>query len=144
MTDGGAIFRASTLFVFPVYCGEAGLAWQGKSYSPVTRSYDPYGNLTFDIRDLIYRTYSLFNSYKVTDKQSCKKINTNFTCRPDPEGTAEAEGVFKEEEGAAEAKAVEVIEVVEVVEEGEIKEEPRLELKIDQRSTFFLSISSNI
>ena len=32
--------------------------------------------------------------------------------------------------------------MVEVVEEGEIKEEPRLELKIDQRSTFFLSISS--
>jgi len=82
----------------------------------------------------------LFNSYKVTDKQSCNKINTIFTCRPDPEGTAEAEGGFKEEEEAAEAKAVEVIEVVE---EGEIREEPRLELKIDQ-STFFLSIGSNI
>jgi len=84
-----------------------------------------------------YRTYSLFNSYKVTDKQSCNKINTIFTCHPDPEGTAEAEGDFKEEE-EAEGKAVEVVE------EGEIKEEPRLELKIDQRSTFFPSISSNI
>jgi len=83
----------------------------------------------------------LFNSYKVTDKQSCNKINTIFTCRPDPEGTAEAKGGFKEEEEAAEAKAV---EAVEVVEEGQIKEEPRLELKIDRRTTFFLSISSNI
>jgi len=44
----------------------------------------------------------LFNSYKVTGKQSCNKINRNFTCRPDPEGTAEAEGVFKEEEEAQE------------------------------------------
>ena len=89
----------------------------------------------------------MFNSYKVTDRQSCNKINKVFTCRPDPEGTAEAEGVLKEGEEAEEAKAVEaveVVEVVEVVEEGEIKEEPQLELKIDQRSTFFLSISSNI
>jgi len=84
-----------------------------------------------------YRTYS-FNSYKVTDKRSCKKTNRTPTCRPDPEGTAEAEGRFKEEEEAEEAQAVEVVE------EGEIKEEPRLELKIDQRSTFFLSISSTI
>jgi len=90
-----------------------------------------------------YRTYS-FNSYKVTNKRSCKNINRIFTCRPDPEGTVEAEGRFKQEEEAEEAQAVEVVEVVEVVEEGEIKEEPRLELKIDQRSTFFLSISSNI
>jgi len=116
------------------------LVWQGKPYSPVTRSYDPYGNLTFDIRDLQNLSYSLFNSYKVTGNQSCNKINRIFTCRPDPEGTAEAEG-FKEEEEAEEAQAV---EVVEVVEEGEVREEPRLELKIDQRSTFFLSISSNI
>jgi len=87
-----------------------------------------------------YRTYS-FNSYKVTDKRSCNKINRIFTCRPDLEGTAEAEGRFKEEEEAEEAQAV---EVVEEVEEGEIMEEPRLELKIDQRSTFFLSISSTI
>ena len=88
-----------------------------------------------------YRTHFLFNSYKVTDKQSYNKINRIFTCRPDPECTAEAEGVFKEEEEAEEAKAV---EVVEVVVEGGIKEGPRLELKIDQRSMFFLPTSSNI
>ena len=81
------------------------LAWQGKSYSPVTRSYDPYRNLTFDIRDLQNLLLSLFNSYKVTDKQSCNKINRIFTCRPDPEATAEAEGGFKEEEEAEEAQA---------------------------------------
>ena len=51
------------------------------------------------------------------------------------------EGIPKEEEEAEESKAVEAVEVVEV---GEIKEEPLLELKIDQISTFFLSISSNI
>ena len=60
-----------------------------------------------------YRTYALFNSYKVTGKQSCHKINRIFTCRPDPEGTAEAEGGFEEEEEAEEAQAVEVVEVVE-------------------------------
>jgi len=87
-----------------------------------------------------YRTYSLFNSYKVTDKQSCNKINRIFPCRPDPEGTAEAEGSLKGEE----AEEAQTVEVVEEVEEGEIKEEPRLEWKIDQRSTFFLSISSTI
>jgi len=79
----------------------------------------------------------LFDSYKVADKRSRNKINRIFTCRQDPEGTTEAEGGFKEEEGAIGAQAVEVVE------EGEIKEGPRLELKIDQRSTFFLSISSN-
>jgi len=129
----GQFLELQLFFFFPFYCGAAGLAWQGKPYSPVTRSHD-----TFDIRDL---QNPLFNSYKVTDGQSCNKINKVFTCRPDPEGTAEAEGGLKEEEEAEEAKAV---EVVEVVEEGEIKEEHRLELKIDQRSTFFLSISSNI
>jgi len=54
------------------------------------------------------------------------------------------EGGLKEEEEAGEAKAVEAVEAVEVVEVGEIMEEPLLELKIDQISTFFLSISSNI
>jgi len=91
-----------------------------------------------------YRTYSLFNSCKVTDKQSCNKINRIFTCRPDLEDTAEAEGGFKKEEEAEEAQAVDVVEVVEVVVEGEIKEAPRLEMKIDQRGTFFLSTGSNI
>jgi len=76
----------------------------------------------------------LFNSYKVTDKQSCNKINRIFTCYPDPEGTAEAEGGFKEEEEAEEAQAVDVVEVVEV---GELKEEPRLELKIDHKEIRF-------
>ena len=41
----------------------------------------------------------------ITDKQSCNKINRIFTCRPDPEATAEAEGGFKEEEEAEEAQA---------------------------------------
>ena len=89
----------------------------------------------------------MFNSYKVTDKQSCNKIDRIFTCRPDPEGTAEVEGGLKEEGEAEEAQLlelVEVVEVVEVVEEREIKEEPQLELKIDHRGTFFLSISYNI
>jgi len=70
-----------------------------------------------------------------------------FTACPDPGGMEEAERGFKEEEEAEEARAVEVVEVVvEVVEvvEGEIKEEPRLALKINQRSTFLLSTSSNI
>ena len=91
-----------------------------------------------------YRTPSLFNSYKVTDQQSCNKINRILTGCPDPGGTEEAERGFKEEEAAEVARAVEVVEVVVEVVEGEIKEEPLLELKIDQRSTFFLSISCNI
>ncbi|CUS09467.1 unnamed protein product [Tuber aestivum] len=52
-----------------------------------------------------------------------------FTCRPDPEGMTEVEGGLNEEEEAKE------VEAVEAVEEGEPKEEPRLELGIDQRST---------
>jgi len=57
------------------------------------------------------------------------------------------EGGFKEQAESEEAQAVdpvEVVKVVEVVEEGDIKEEPQLELQIDQRRRFFLSISSNI
>jgi len=54
---------------------------------------------------------------------------------------AEVEGGLEEEEEAEEAKAVEVAEMVEA---GEIGGESRLELKIGQRSTFFLSIGSNI
>jgi len=73
-----------------------------------------------------YRTYSLFNSYKVTDKQSCNKINRRFTCILDPEGMAEAEESFKEEE---EAEVAQTVEVVEEVEKGDIKEEPRLDNK---------------
>jgi len=63
-----------------------------------------------------YRTYSLFNPYEVTDKQSCNKIDRIFTCRPDPEDMAEVEGGFKEEAEAEEAQAVDPVEVVEVVE----------------------------
>jgi len=46
-------------------------------------------------------------------------------------------GGFKEEEEAAEAQAADVVEVVEMVEEGEIKEEPQLELKIDHKEVRF-------
>jgi len=67
-----------------------------------------------------------------------------FTACPDPGGMEEAERGFKEEEEAEEARAVEVVEVVVEVVEGEIKEEPRLALKINQRSTFLLSTRSNI
>ena len=73
-----------------------------------------------------YRTYFLFNSYKVTNKQSCNKINRRFTCIPDREGMAEAEESFKEEE---EAEVAQTVEVVEEVEKGYIKEEPRLDKK---------------
>jgi len=67
---------------------------------------------------LTYRTYSLFNSYKVTDKQSCGKIKRIFTFYPDPEGTAKAEAGFKEKEDAG------AVEVVKEVKEREIKQEP--------------------
>jgi len=56
------------------------------------------------------RTYALFNSCKVTDKQSCNKINRVFTCRPDLESTAEAEGGFKKEQEAEEEQAADVVE----------------------------------
>ena len=69
-----------------------------------------------------YRTYSWSNSYKATDKQSLNKIDRIFTCRRDPEGTAEVEGGFKEEEEAEEARAVEAVEAVEVVEAVELVE----------------------
>ena len=86
----------------------------------------------------------MFNSNEVTDQQSWNKIDRIFTCRPDPEDTAEVEGGFKKQAESEKAQAVDPVEVVEVVEEGDIKEEPQLELKIDQRRMFFLSISSNI
>jgi len=144
-TDGGAIFRASTLFFLPSIVGKMG--WLGRANpTPPLPALTTLTGTSLLILET-YRTYSLFNSYKVTNKQSCNKIDRIFTCRPDPEGTAEVEGGFKEEEEAQEAQAVEPVEVVavvKVVEEGEIKEEPQLELKIDQRSTFFLSMSYNI
>ena len=45
-------FQGFNSFFLTVYCWKAGCAWQGKPYFSITRSYDPYGNLTFDIRDL--------------------------------------------------------------------------------------------
>ena len=43
-----------------------------------------------------------------------------------------------------EEEEAEAAEVVEIAEAGEVGGESRLELKIGQRSTFFLSIGSNI